>query len=127
VKGEDHGSFDKDGVIVKDVSHQSTAEIVRGSGLRGGAACPFLTPILAVLILLTANNLYAQLHRAFTGKVFAIADGDTLTVLDENRNCMATEHESREATHLFGADSEPVSALGIQTREPRMSEARMTA
>jgi endonuclease YncB( thermonuclease family) len=67
---------------------------------------------LAAIILLIATNaaLAAKPHYEIAGKVVAIADGDTLTVLDESK----TQHKIR----LAGIDApEKGQAFGTKARE----------
>jgi endonuclease YncB( thermonuclease family) len=78
----------------------------------GKAEMEFVKPRLAAVILIIAANpaLAAKPHYEITGKVVAIADGDTLTVLDDAK----TRHKIR----LAGIDApEKKQAFGTKARE----------
>ena len=67
-----------------------------------------LTPI--VIFIATNAALAAKPHYEITGKVVKIADGDTLTILDESK----TQHKIR----LAGIDApEKGQAFGTKARE----------
>jgi micrococcal nuclease len=68
------------------------------------------TLAIAVVLLFAGDALAAKPHYEITGKVVAIADGDTLTVLDESK----TQHKIR----LAGIDApEKGQAFGTKARE----------
>jgi endonuclease YncB( thermonuclease family) len=67
--------------------------------------------LAAVVLLLVASPTFgAKPHYTLTGKVVAIADGDTLTILDESK----TQHKIR----LAGIDApEKAQPFGTKARE----------
>jgi micrococcal nuclease len=76
---------------------------------------PTLTLILAVLVLSVPSRLSAWLRPAFSGKVVAIADGDTLTVLDYQH----VQHKIK----LYGIDApEKAQPFGTKSREALASK-----
>jgi endonuclease YncB( thermonuclease family) len=71
--------------------------------------------LLSIVVVLVASVSLADLRRAFKGKVVAIADGDTLTVLDAQQ----VQHKIR----LSGIDApEKSQAFGTKAREALASK-----